>query len=441
MQKNVIKKIILFIFIAITLLNISIPVFASSEPLIIDGVDCSDMRVNVDDELYLIMVRYVDEVTNKIIAEDYMRGIPPDTNYNIKPKDIPNYVCTKSNNSSGCATKPTIILIYKYKYIGKVTVKEVDDVTNQLLKTYDITNKEGTKITISPTKHDMYECVTDKINYTFDKKDDVVELRYRKLFEYNITYTDEESGNTLKNYKTLVKQGSEVTPEKLTFDNYIEDNEKNKDAYKPQIIKDKTNLVLYFYPEKMNISVDINLEKGEINGILQKMEGKASKVETTDRQNKINGNSKITYKITATNNSNKIASFKLTDIFPENYSMVAKNNTDWTIDDTKRSSFIIIENLGIGQSKTYEAVLEKNDSSTPIYQTVINGAKVEGDFKEIKTDDNSSSTNTIITPRTGARKVFLGGVLASLIIGLIILMKQKKRLLLKEYKTSKKSKN
>lgn len=131
-----------------------------------------------------VNVKYVDELTNKEIAQKETISGKYGDNYNTIQKEIEDYDFSKvEGNTSGTMNKESIDVIYYYKHKSKVTVNYIDEDNNEIIDTYDKTVHEGDTFTSEERQYEDYTLTKKPENETIKiaREDVTLNYYYHKL--------------------------------------------------------------------------------------------------------------------------------------------------------------------------------------------------------------------------------------------------------------------
>ena len=135
-----------------------------------------------------IKAKYVDEVTNKEIAQsETIKGIYGDK-YTTNKKEIENYDFTKvEGEPSGTMKGEDKTIIYYYRHKSKITVNYIDEETGEKI---DIVNKnvhEGDEFSAEERQYEDYKLTKKPDSQTVTvKKEDITLNYYYKRLRFNL---------------------------------------------------------------------------------------------------------------------------------------------------------------------------------------------------------------------------------------------------------------
>lgn len=131
-----------------------------------------------------VIAKYVDEVTNKEIAEKVtINGKSGDT-YSTDKKTIKDYDFTKvEGNSSGTMKGNPINIIYYYRHKSNVIVNYIDKDTGEIIDKEEETLHEGDTYTSEERKYEDYKLIEkpEKETVTIEKENITLNYYYQRL--------------------------------------------------------------------------------------------------------------------------------------------------------------------------------------------------------------------------------------------------------------------
>jgi len=162
--------------------------------------------------------------------------------------------------------------------------------------------------------------------------------------------------------------------------------------------------------DKTIASVIVNGQETQINGNLGKVE--------VHRKNISTSNVKVVYKIKVTNDSELTGKANVVENIPSGMTMVADNNSGWTINQTTAS--IETDEIKPGESREYQVVLgwQNGDSNVGTKENIASIiTENEAGFEEKDKLDNESKADLIVAVGTGEIPyvAIAGGVLMIMI--------------------------
>ena len=135
-----------------------------------------------------VTAKYVDEVTNKEIAEMVTINGKSGDSYTTNQKTIQDYDFTKvEGTTSGTMQGEPINIIYYYRHKSKVTVNYIDKETNELIDSLEKDVHEGDTFTSEERQYEDYKLVEKPENETVKiEKEDVTLNYYYQRLKFNL---------------------------------------------------------------------------------------------------------------------------------------------------------------------------------------------------------------------------------------------------------------
>lgn len=135
-----------------------------------------------------VTAKYVDEVTNKEIAEMVTINGKSGDSYTTNQKTIQDYDFTKvEGTTSGTMQGEPINIIYYYRHKSKVTVNYIDKETNELIDSLEKDVHEGDTFTSEERQYEDYKLVEKPENKTVKiEKEDVTLNYYYQRLKFNL---------------------------------------------------------------------------------------------------------------------------------------------------------------------------------------------------------------------------------------------------------------
>ena len=135
-----------------------------------------------------VTAKYVDEVTNKEIAEMVTINGKSGDSYTTNQKTIQDYDFTKvEGTTSGTMQGEPINIIYYYRHKSKVTVNYIDKETNELIDSFEKDVHEGDTFTSEERQYEDYKLVEKPENETVKiEKEDVTLNYYYQRLKFNL---------------------------------------------------------------------------------------------------------------------------------------------------------------------------------------------------------------------------------------------------------------
>lgn len=365
-----------------------------------------------------VKVKYVDETTGDVMAEEELTGKEGDKVV-AEEKIFDGYVLTKKPDDTTFSKKEQEITYY-YKHKGKIVVNYVDKGNSDLLATATLEGIEGDTITSEIKSFDNYELVDgpDSNQHRLERYEYEVYYYYAYKSSIVVNYIDIDTNDILdKIEEDVILEGTIYEFEEKQFDYYRLVQRPEED----RVLIGKGRAVINFYYKKLkfNLKVDMNLKKAEINGNYHELNNKLGKIETNLDEANAETNCKIYYTIKVTNNEERDGKGILVNYLPEGYMALQEDNLLWTIASDR--AYINIENIKPGETLEYELILTKKDG-VDVIGTVSNKVSVQSvDIEETNLDDNEDKNDVVIMPRTGKEKIIIGIICMIITLGVVFI--------------------
>ena len=176
-----------------------------------------------------LVVKYVDELTNKEISTRDTKTGKVDDEYTTNAKEIQDYVLTRdSGNTKGNLAEEETIVIYYYKHKSAgVVVNHLDVNTNKSIADQETkSGKEGDSYTTHEKEIEGYDLVTNKYpenaTGTMKKELTIVNYYYVKKTKVTAKYIDKNSNKEIADREEI--NGHEKDPyttETKDIENYV----------------------------------------------------------------------------------------------------------------------------------------------------------------------------------------------------------------------------
>ena len=344
-----------------------------------------------------VQANYIDVDTNKILDIESQSG-PVGEKITTQAKQIDGYTLVeKPSKEEFILTENMQEANYYYSKNSKVTVKYVDEVTNQEISEKEtITGKYGDEYFTKKKTIENYEFTKSEGNTSGIMKGENIEIiyYYRHKSKVIINYIDEENKAIIDKIEENVYEGNIFSSEERKYEDYILTRKPEKETIKIE----KENIILNYYYKKLkfNLQIEMNLEKAYVNGNYFGLNGKIGKIETEIREANEKSTLQIHYKIKVTNNEERVGNGIISFTIPEGFSI--KNN-DWEIIDNIAK--YKVKDLNIKETREYEVILEKNEG-IDIAQDIKAYVRIDSEkIQETTLEDNYDMNELGIMPRTG----------------------------------------
>ena len=397
----------------------------------IEEIELSEEMKNINyyyERPHNVIINYIDEITNEKISESEIKNLYKGEEYSSKEKEIENYILTKKPEiTSGVMDYSDITINYYYKHEGKLIANYIDKSTNEKLESKEFNGGEGDKIFTEDKNFDNY-LLYEKPNtneYVLTKELQEVNYYYIKQSKIIVNYIDKETNEKLENTEDIVNEGTIYETEERNFKNYILIEKPEINTY---LIGRKDITVNYYYRKlRLNLKIDMNLQKATVNSHIYDLKGKVGKVEAELKEANSLSKVKIYYKVKVMNTEEVEGSGIINIELPEGYIALPEENSNWQINGNEVKKEI--SNLKPGESVELDLVLNKT-SNDDICKKVVNKVKVTSttkEFNETSLEDNEDINELIIMPRTGIKKISILGIIIMLGCSTLVIIKLKKK--------------
>ena len=366
-----------------------------------------------------VIVNHLDVKTNKqLLDEAKEEGYEGDP-YETHEENISGYDLVKDRypeNATGTMTTETIRVTYYYikktevnvKYVNKETGEEIDVPTN-------IQGHEGDEYKTEPKDVPGYDLVEEPENKAGTMTAEPIDViyYYRRPAKVIVNYYDADTKAKLADEVEITgHQGDSYTTEEKDIKYYrVETLPVNKDGKMTvtvtkdengkDIVEDTTYVNYYYRKLIFNLKVDKIIASVIVNGQETAINGNLGKVEV-HRKDISTANVKVVYKIKVTNDSELIGKANVVENIPSGMTMIADNNSGWTINETTAS--IETDEIKPGESREYQVVLgwQNGDGNIGTKENVASiVTENEAGFNEKDASDNESKADLIVAVGTG----------------------------------------
>ena len=382
-----------------------------------------------------VIVNHVDIKTGKqLLDETKEEGYEGDP-YETHEENIPEYELLKEKypeNAKGTMTTETIRVTYYYIKKTEVNIKYVDKETGEEIDVPgNIQGHEGDEYKTEPKDVPGYDLVEEPENKAGTMTAEPIDViyYYRRPAKVIVNYYDADTKAKLADEVEITgHQNDEYTTEQKDIKYYeIKEVPENKDGKmvvkvtkdeKGKEIVEDTIYVNYYYRKlTFNLKVDKTIASVIVNGQETQINGNLGKVEV-HRKNISTSNVKVVYKIKVTNDSELTGKANVVENIPSGMTMVADNNSGWTINQTTAS--IETDEIKPGESREYQVVLgwQNGDSNVGTKENIASIiTENEAGFEEKDKLDNESKADLIVAVGTGEIPyvAIAGGVLMIMI--------------------------
>ncbi len=169
----------------------------------------------------------------------------------------------------------------------------------------------------------------------------------------------------------------------------------------------KTYCITNSYQFKFNIALKQTIEKVIINNQEKNVNNNIYKLEIPKKQKE--NNIKIYYEISVSNNSEIEGSTEIYDYIPEGYNAIQEENPEWNI--SNNIAIKNVKNMQIGETRKYTIILTKNRKEKTKTKTIENKVIAQNSTNKAGVDettleDNTQTTNCILSISTGIEKIY-----------------------------------
>jgi len=167
----------------------------------------------------------------------------------------------------------------------------------------------------------------------------------------------------------------------------------------------KTYYITNNYQFKFNIKLKQTIEKVIINNQEKKVNNNIYKLEIPKKQKE--NNIKIYYEISVSNNSEIEGSTEIYDYIPKGYIAIPEENLEWNI--INNIAIKNVENMQIGETRKYTIILTKNrkeKTKTIENKVIAQNSTNKAGVDETTLEDNTQTTNCILSISTGIEKIY-----------------------------------
>lgn len=384
-----------------------------------------------------VIVEYIDEISNEKILVDgkelteEIYGHEKDE-YTTEKKEIEGYIYTRTDGNEtgemnvivnidqdGNKTYNNITkVIYFYKKrAGGVIERHIDILSGEIIEENTHEGKENDSYNVNSKEFTGYDLVDSKLpsnaegNMTVEPI--IVEYYYIKEASVKVKYIDKGTNKEIADAVIIEgHEDDEYTSDKLDIDYYRLINEPNNKEGKmtAEIIKNDdgtvtvnnvTEVIYYYERLRFNFKIDQNVTDIKLNG--EKVginNGKLEKLEISI--NSIyNSNVEITYEVKVTNDSEIKGTANIFVNIPEGLEIIEAEGWSKNNDGLTRK----VENLKPSESKVFTIKLRweygKNETGIKTNIAEIKQTLNDANFEEVETEDNTSTTEVVISASTG----------------------------------------
>jgi len=167
----------------------------------------------------------------------------------------------------------------------------------------------------------------------------------------------------------------------------------------------KTYYITNNYQFKFNIKLKQTIEKVIINNQEKNVNNNIYKLEIPKKQKE--NNIKIYYEISVSNNSEIEGSTEIYDYIPEGYNAIQEENPEWNI--SNNIAIKNVKNMQIGETRKYTIILTKNrkeKTKTIENKVIAQNSTNKAGVDETTLEDNTQTTNCILSISTGIEKIY-----------------------------------
>jgi len=167
----------------------------------------------------------------------------------------------------------------------------------------------------------------------------------------------------------------------------------------------KTYCITNSYQFKFNIALKQTIEKVIINNQEKNVNNNIYKLEIPKKQKE--NNIKIYYEISVSNNSEIEGSTEIYDYIPKGYIAIPEENLEWNI--INNIAIKNVENMQIGETRKYTIILTKNrkeKTKTIENKVIAQNSTNKAGVDETTLEDNTQTTNCILSISTGIEKIY-----------------------------------
>lgn len=167
----------------------------------------------------------------------------------------------------------------------------------------------------------------------------------------------------------------------------------------------KTYCITNSYQFKFNIALKQTIEKVIINNQEKKVNNNIYKLEIPKKQKE--NNIKIYYEISVSNNSEIEGSTEIYDYIPKGYIAIPEENLEWNI--INNIAIKNVKNMQIGETRKYTIILTKNrkeKTKTIENKVIAQNSTNKAGVDETTLEDNTQTTNCILSISTGIEKIY-----------------------------------
>ena len=398
-----------------------------------------------------VTVNYIDYTTGDSLGFDEYEGNVGDP-YSISAKTIDGYDLMEVDedgnnllpeNSSGEMTKEQIIIDYYYIKRSKVIVEYIDELTNEIIATEEITGDVGDSYQTSGKSFDGYDLVQSPTNDSgvMTSEDITVKYYYSRKAEVVIKYIEKSTGYEISGSYTInghVGDSYEVDKKEFEYYTFIETSGNDKGT----MTQDGIEVILYYQRKEFNLSIANWVDKIEMNGISTNEKDYSTKDEITkvdmNRKKVSSASIKVTFKIRISNTGEIEGTVgKLIDTLPSGYSFYQEDNTiNWTnVNGSLITTDLKDTIIKPGEYIEIELVLrwnggEDNLGSSTNTITIAETSNSAG-FADAIEADNQDSATIVLSVSTGLDRndrIILLRTLQGLVAVLIVLIIAKRKI-------------
>lgn len=222
-----------------------------------------------------LVVKYVDKITGELLDQEEYTGNEKDL-INLDEKWFAHYVIySRPDMTQVELTVEAQEVVYYYVRASKVEIEGIDQNTQEVLYTTEVTGLEGDEYSTTARILSGYELVKEPTNKNgvFKRDNEKVVYEYRKIAgKVTVKYVDKETGEEFENTTIEGKVGDEYKTEEKTYENY-----KLVEVVGDKIgtLESEEKEVVYYYERKTG-KVVVVYEDTEGNEIKrEEIEGKA----------------------------------------------------------------------------------------------------------------------------------------------------------------------
>ena len=219
-----------------------------------------------------VEIEGIDQDTSEVIYETEVTGLEGDK-YETYPRQLEGYeLVVVPENQNGEYKRENEKVVYEYRKVaGKLTVKYVDDETEEILESYEIEGLRGDSYKTEKKEFEGYKLVRvegEEIGELTEEGKEVIYHYEKKTGKIIVRYVDEEGNNIVDPEIMTGKVGEEYKVEEKEIKNYkIKEYPKNTEG----VYTEETIEVRYVM-EKLEGKVIVNLidEKGNVMDKIEK---------------------------------------------------------------------------------------------------------------------------------------------------------------------------